>query len=71
MHNNRQALAFGSVIFLFIAFVIIIVLSLWLWPKYKVYKQELNGQAALKEAEWWLAEQTSSTQYRQDSRCSS
>ena len=27
-------------------------MSLWLWPKYKVYKQELNGQAALKEAEW-------------------
>jgi len=52
MYNNRQALAFGSVVFLFFAFVIFIVLSLWLWPKYKVYKQELNGQAALKEAEW-------------------
>lgn len=52
MYQNRQALALGSIVFLFFAFIVIFVLALWLWPKYNVYKQELNGRAALKEAEW-------------------
>jgi hypothetical protein len=29
-----------------------LVLMLWLWPKYRVYSQELAGQAKLREAEW-------------------
>lgn len=52
MYQNRQALALGSIIFLCFFFLIVIILALWAWPKYKVYKQELNGRAALKEAEW-------------------
>ena len=32
--------------------VILVVLAFWAWPKYNVYKMELNGRAALKEAEW-------------------
>jgi len=52
MQNNRQAVALGSLALLAILFILFIVLSLWAWPKYNVYKQELNGRAALKEAEW-------------------
>jgi hypothetical protein len=52
MYQNRQALALGTVAFLFFASIMLIVMALWLWPKYNVYKQELNGRAALKEAEW-------------------
>ena len=52
MHSNRNAIAFGGLVFLVVSFVLIIVLSLWAWPKYKVYKQEMNGIASLKEAEW-------------------
>lgn len=29
-----------------------IVLTLWLWPKYRVYSQQLAGEAKLREAEW-------------------
>ncbi|GGB91097.1 hypothetical protein GCM10011352_16420 [Marinobacterium zhoushanense] len=52
MYQNRQALALGSIVFLFIAGVVALVSAFWLWPKYNVYRQELNGQAALREAEW-------------------
>lgn len=45
MSKSKQALAVGSI-------VAILVLALWLWPKYKVYQKELNGRADLKEAEW-------------------
>ena len=52
MYYNKQALAFGSVAFLFIASLIVIALSLWAWPKYNLYRMEMQGRAALKEAEW-------------------
>ena len=52
MHPNRNAIAFGGLAFLLIAFVFIISISLWAWPKYKVYSMEMNGKASLKEAEW-------------------
>ena len=52
MYQNRQAMALGTLLFLAIVFFIFIVFALWAWPKYNVYKQELNGRAALKEAEW-------------------
>ena len=32
--------------------IIGVVVVLWLWPKYRVYSQELAGQAKLREAEW-------------------
>jgi hypothetical protein len=37
----------GGVLLLFI-----IIVSLWALPRYKVYKQNLEGQAQLREAEW-------------------
>ncbi|ACR11002.1 putative membrane protein [Teredinibacter turnerae T7901] len=52
MYQNRQTVALGGLIVLFLMFVLFIILAFWSWPKYKVYKQELNGRASLKEAEW-------------------
>jgi len=52
MYQNRQALALGSFFVLLVVGLIAIVLAFWAWPKYNVYKMELNGRAALKEAEW-------------------
>ncbi|GAA5190664.1 hypothetical protein GCM10025772_15850 [Ferrimonas gelatinilytica] len=52
MYQNRQALALGSLLLLVATLFLAIILALWAWPKYNVYKQELNGRAALKEAEW-------------------
>ena len=52
MHQNRQALALGSLAFLAVIVFAAIILSFWAWPKYNVYRMELNGRAALKEAEW-------------------
>jgi hypothetical protein len=31
---------------------LLLVIVLWLWPKYRVYSQEMAGRADLKEAEW-------------------
>ena len=52
MYRNRDAMAFGSFIFLVLLLVAVIVLGFWAWPRYNVYKLELDGIAALKEAEW-------------------
>ena len=52
MHPNRHAIAFGSLVFMVVSVVLIIALLFWGWPKYKVYKKEMDGIAALKEAEW-------------------
>ena len=52
MYRNRQAMALGSLLVLVVAGIALIILALWGWPKYNVYKMELNGRAALKEAEW-------------------
>lgn len=52
MYQNRQALALGSLVTLTILLVAILAATLWAWPKYKVYKLEFSGMAALKEAEW-------------------
>ncbi|MDH2432555.1 hypothetical protein QCD60_08250 [Pokkaliibacter sp. MBI-7] len=52
MYQNRQALALGSLFLLLFTFILLIILAFWAWPKYKVYKLELDGIAALKEAEW-------------------
>ena len=52
MYQNRQALALGTLLFLALLFIGSIILAFWAWPKYNVYKMELNGRAALKEAEW-------------------
>ncbi|MFC6438763.1 hypothetical protein [Bowmanella sp. JS7-9] len=52
MHPHRNAIAFGSLVFLVVTFILLIIAALWAWPKYKVYKQEMDGIAALREAEW-------------------
>jgi len=52
MYQNRQAIALGSMFFMFLLCAFLLVLMFWLWPKYNVYRQELSGQAALKEAQW-------------------
>ncbi len=52
MYQNKQAMAIGTLILLTALILAFILLAFWAWPKYNVYKQELNGQAALREAEW-------------------
>lgn len=53
MYQSRQdTMLIGSLFFLIFLGVVLIALAFWAWPKYKVYKQELDGLAALKEAEW-------------------
>ncbi len=52
MYQGRQAITFGSFVFLVLFLTVMIVLAFWAWPKYHVYKLELDGFAALKEAEW-------------------
>lgn len=52
MYSNKEALALGTLFFLAVLVIFFIVGTLWAWPNYKVYKQELDGMAALKEAEW-------------------
>ena len=52
MFSSRDSLALGSILALGVIFIVVVVLSLWAWPNYKVYKLELNGQAELKQAEW-------------------
>ena len=52
MHPNRNAIAFGGLLGTILFVILLIVLSLWAWPKYKVYKLEMNGIANLKESEW-------------------
>ncbi|MDY0251423.1 MAG: hypothetical protein RBR45_15465 [Pseudomonas sp.] len=52
MYYNKNALAFGSVVVLSVAALVVIALSLWAWPKYNLYRMEMQGRAALKEAEW-------------------
>tara|TARA_R100000935_G_scaffold51334_1_gene77744 strand:- start:521 stop:991 length:471 start_codon:yes stop_codon:yes gene_type:complete len=52
VHRNRQVLALGSVVFLVLAIVVLVAMSFWAWPKYNLYRMEMHGRAALKEAEW-------------------
>jgi hypothetical protein len=52
MYQNREAMALGTLALLTVTFILLILLAFWAWPKYKVYKLELDGIAALKEAEW-------------------
>lgn len=52
MYRNQQAAAFGLLATLALVAILLVILALWAWPKYRVYKLELDGIAALKEAEW-------------------
>lgn len=42
----------GEMVVLGALALVALVLSLWLWPKYRVYSQQLSGEAKLREAEW-------------------
>lgn len=36
-----------------VALVLLLIgVALWAWPKYRIYRQDLRGQAELREAEW-------------------
>jgi hypothetical protein len=50
--KNKQMLALMSLLVMTFIGIALIGLMMWGWPKYKVYKMELNGQASLKEAQW-------------------
>jgi len=52
MQRNNGLLAVGSLLMLILVGILLIVLTLWAWPNYQVYRLELNGQAELKKAEW-------------------
>lgn len=49
MRRNADLMA---LMVLFFGGILLVVAALWIWPKYKVYKMEMNGIASLKEAEW-------------------
>jgi hypothetical protein len=42
----------GEIMILGVIALVLLLVALWAWPKYRVYSQELQGQARLKEAEW-------------------
>jgi hypothetical protein len=50
--QRKQMMAFGSILAMAVLSIILIAFIMWGLPKYKVYKMELSGQAALKEAQW-------------------
>ncbi len=52
--KNRQAgrLFLGELLILAAIGAVVLVGTLWAWPKYRVYSEELAGEARLKEAEW-------------------
>lgn len=52
MHPHRHSLAFGALFGMSLLIIGFLALLFWAWPHYKVYKQEMDGKAALKEAEW-------------------
>ncbi len=51
MYSDRS-LGVGVLIVLSFFIIGIVLLAFWAWPKYSVYKKELDGKAMLKEAQW-------------------
>jgi predicted Holliday junction resolvase-like endonuclease len=50
---NKKGQSEGIVLFFGIIFVVLlIVVAMWAFPKYKVYSYEMSGKADLREAEW-------------------
>ncbi len=53
MKNDQRGQVFlAEILVLALLASVALVVALWLWPKYRVYSEELAGQARLKEAEW-------------------
>ena len=50
--HQRGELYVGGLLVLAVLGTCALVMALWLWPKYRVYAEELAGEARLKEAEW-------------------
>jgi len=50
MKNNNQK--GNTTIVLIVLITVLIVLSMWLLPKYRIYRQDLAGQANLRQQEW-------------------
>ena len=52
MNYSRQSnIGPFAILIAFICFITLIILILFGWPHYKVWKQGMDGQAALAEAE--------------------
>ncbi|MDF1628519.1 MAG: hypothetical protein P1U78_01875 [Alcanivoracaceae bacterium] len=52
MYRNKEAQALGLMAALVAGGVVLVVLTLAVWPRYNLYRMEMSGRAALKEAEW-------------------
>jgi hypothetical protein len=53
MKTNQKGSIESTLIALgIIAIPVVILLSMWLMPKYRIYKQDLAGQANLRQQEW-------------------
>jgi len=50
MKNNNQK--GNTTIVSIVLITVLIVLSMWLLPKYRIYRQDLAGQANLRQQEW-------------------
>lgn len=52
--NQKNAAICGIVAIVVVIALLVGVIALGMWgiPKYKIYKQDLRGQATLREAEW-------------------
>ena len=52
MEKTKKAQVEWGWIVAFAIITILIFLTLWAWPNYRVYSNELRGKADFKEAEW-------------------
>lgn len=52
LRNQHGQAPLGGIVILGVIALVLLLVTLWAWPRYRVYSQELQGQARLKEAEW-------------------
>lgn len=52
--NRKGNAGIAAIVVAFVFLVLggLLILSMWGLPKYRIYKQDLRGQAELREAEW-------------------
>jgi hypothetical protein len=51
-HRHSGRLYLGELAILLVIGLVLMIVFLCVWPKYRVYSEELAGAARLKEAEW-------------------
>jgi len=51
-NNNQKGNTTIITIVSIVSIIVLIVLSMWLLPKYRIYRQDLAGQANLRQQEW-------------------